>query len=187
MNKLFLFFITLLIIINSLLISYELTIYTTKLTQAQQQTFNYILKDNPLPQDYNKNEASHLEDVKKVMSKVSIALFFSLTSMVIILLHVKYKMKVNILELLSKATKIAIIFSIIFALLAITIFPTLFTYFHYLFFPQGNWIFPENSRIITTFPESFFQSIAIQIGITTILLQLIFPITNVLIKRYKKK
>ena len=35
-------------------------------------------------------------------------------------------------------------------------FWALFEKFHYIFFPQGNWAFPEGSLIITIFPFGFF-------------------------------
>jgi uncharacterized membrane protein len=35
-------------------------------------------------------------------------------------------------------------------------FWALFDKFHYIFFPQGNWAFPEGSLIITIFPFGFF-------------------------------
>jgi uncharacterized membrane protein len=36
-------------------------------------------------------------------------------------------------------------------------FWALFEKFHYIFFPQGNWAFPEGSLIITIFPFGFFS------------------------------
>ncbi|MCL2491134.1 MAG: DUF1461 domain-containing protein [Coriobacteriia bacterium] len=47
-------------------------------------------------------------------------------------------------------------------------FDPLFTFFHEIFFPQGNWQFPIDSLLIQTFPEQFWVTIML------ILLGLIF-------------
>ena len=49
------------------------------------------------------------------------------------------------------------IFILIFILIA---FDNVFTIFHSILFPQGNWIFEESSLLIQTFPEEFFIKIA---------------------------
>lgn len=186
MNKFLLFLISFLLFTTTILIAYEITIHTITLTSNQQQVFNFLLNNRPLPMEYNESEVSHFADVKIIMDYIPSIIFFLIVFLGIIIIYLKFYSKENILELLSNASQLAIILSLIFAIFALALFPTIFTYFHYLLFPQGNWIFPENSFIITTFPQSFFQSIAVQIGITTILLELIAPITNVLIKRNMK-
>jgi hypothetical protein len=44
-------------------------------------------------------------------------------------------------------------------------FNGLFTAFHGVLFPQGNWMFPADSALIQAFPEGFFQAIGATIGI----------------------
>ena len=56
-------------------------------------------------------------------------------------------------------------------------FWALFDKFHYIFFPQGNWAFPEGSLIITIFPfgffsDFFFKLITVSLVIAVILLAL---------------
>ena len=188
MNKLHLFSLSFVIFLITILLAYEITLHTITLTPTQQTTFNYLLHSEQIPSEYNSNEENHLKDVKSIMNKIP---YILLTLTLILATSIYYtlkKEKKNISTLfqgLSTASLIAMIGSLIFTILSITLFPTLFTYFHTIFFPQGNWIFPQNSYIITTFPEEFFQNIALHIGITTILLQLAAPITNVLIKRKK--
>jgi uncharacterized membrane protein len=42
-------------------------------------------------------------------------------------------------------------------------FGPLFTFFHHVFFPQGNWQFPWNAYLILIFPEPFWIMAALLI------------------------
>jgi uncharacterized membrane protein len=48
-------------------------------------------------------------------------------------------------------------------------FDGLFTAFHQVFFPQGNWSFPEYYPLIVLFPGRFFEDISMQIGLRILL------------------
>lgn len=52
-------------------------------------------------------------------------------------------------------------------------FSDLFTTFHLILFPQGNWTFPADSYLITLYPEVFFARMAAAIGTLTLLCALI--------------
>jgi uncharacterized membrane protein len=49
-------------------------------------------------------------------------------------------------------------------------FDQLFTLFHYIVFPQGNWQFPADSLLIQTFPLAFFRRVSMTIGIMALIL-----------------
>lgn len=54
-------------------------------------------------------------------------------------------------------------------LLALVNWNTLFTAFHQVFFPQGNWMFPANSLLIQTYPIESFVQYATAFGLLVIL------------------
>jgi len=47
---------------------------------------------------------------------------------------------------------------VVLGLIVALAFGPLFTFFHRVFFPQGNWQFPSDSYLIQTFPEPFWIS-----------------------------
>jgi len=53
-------------------------------------------------------------------------------------------------------------------------FDFLFTTFHVIFFPQGNWMFDPSSLLITMFPQTFFFDISLRIFIYAMFQALIF-------------
>ncbi len=199
-SAIFLFFL-------SLLISYEITIHTIPKTPNQQETIQYILTPSiSIPQGYTQNEIDHLYDVKKITTKIPTAIII-ITLLITISIFGIHKLKefkckelkstenkfsnnkinlISLIQTISSISKLSIIFAILFITIIIINFNLTFTYFHYLLFPQGNWQFPYDSKLITTFPESFFNTITILIAIVTILLQLIAPTTNYIIKRKVK-
>jgi uncharacterized membrane protein len=48
-------------------------------------------------------------------------------------------------------------------------FDALFTLFHEVFFPQGNWEFPPNSNMIRLYPYAFWQLTAVALGVLCVL------------------
>jgi integral membrane protein (TIGR01906 family) len=52
-------------------------------------------------------------------------------------------------------------------------FDSLWVWFHSLAFPQGNWVFEYNSRIIQLFPPAFFQDAALRIGLLCLFLAIV--------------
>lgn len=53
-------------------------------------------------------------------------------------------------------------------------FQVFFPLFHQVFFPQGNWAFPETSTLIQLFPELFWQLMLGTIAVLTLLLALLY-------------
>jgi|SRR3989338_7519161 len=67
---------------------------------------------------------------------------------------------------------------ILFVIIAIIPFENLFTAFHLLFFPQGNWMFDANSVIIQTYPFNFFLNYAFSIAAYALFLGVILFIQS---------
>ena len=52
-------------------------------------------------------------------------------------------------------------------------FLELFENFHLIFFPQGNWAFPEGSLIITIFPFGFFYDFFFKLILNSLIIALV--------------
>jgi integral membrane protein (TIGR01906 family) len=161
----FCIFITLLL----LLLSYKIALGTTELTENQDATIKFLVDNQNLELNYTSSEKSHLEDVKKVMNGVDYLFYLSLLVVTfIITIHKKKK------EIIKKLFYYGGISSLIFfgitMLFSLISFNSMFTYFHKIFFPQGNWLFPIDSLLIQTFPIQFFVSISLKIMVISIVI-----------------
>jgi len=106
---------------------------------------------------FTENEKSHMKDVKILINQVLILYYVLIIGDGLLLLYL-YRNKKRYIPIVSILSgTVIILFSGIIYLLQNS-FSTLFITFHLLFFPQGNWMFPESSRLIQLFPEQFFSN-----------------------------
>ena len=138
-----------------LLFSYKTTLFLTDLTINQQNAINYLNNKEGLRSDYNNDEVSHLNDVKKVMDCLDY-LFYGLLLGLTLIITIYQKEKNKLLKLFKFGGITAVSAMMIILIFSLTLFDQTFTVFHQIFFPQGNWTFPLDSSLIQTFPLEFF-------------------------------
>lgn len=120
---------------------------------------------------FTTNELSHLQDVASIFTTISMIEIVSLSGFAIIFMlfvYLKFKKKIVLWFLRWSAISLLLILSIIIAIFID--FQSLFLSFHYVFFPQGNRSFDWSSVLIQLFPASFFEHIAIQSFVISIIL-----------------
>ncbi|MBI2151520.1 DUF1461 domain-containing protein [Candidatus Woesearchaeota archaeon] len=174
-----------------ILSSYQLSLKFIDKTIAQEQTINLIrewrseqLIISPLNYTYTNLEISHLKDVEKVMAWAdSLWLFSVIAPLMLLAFYFSHRNKLLIWKQLYYGSLTTIILLSVTLFSSIFLFQILFTIFHLIFFPQGNWIFPMESLLIRTFPQKFFQDIALFI----FSISLTFGIILYLIARNKLK
>jgi uncharacterized membrane protein len=81
----------------------------------------------------------------------------------------------------------ALIFFLLVLLALHADFPTTFTIFHTIFFPQGNRAFDSSSTLIRLFPLSFFDAIALRIFWTSASLAVLVLFLDFLERKYRRK
>ncbi len=108
---------------------------------------------------FTNDEINHLYDVRTLIQKILMLLEISMVFFFIFLVLLIQK---NIFLFLRNISLI-FIFSSCFVFFLITLlyflssnFISIFERFHLIFFPQGNWAFPEGSLLITLLPLNFF-------------------------------
>ncbi len=162
-----------------LLLSYK-TITFFSLTEQQNAAL-----EGTMGTEYAHREASHLNDVQKVMRNVDYLLYGLLLIVTLVITFCKNNK--DLLLTLFRYGGISTVIVISILLLAVTLsFDSSFTLFHQLFFPQGNWQFPAGSPLIEIFPLSFFRSMAMRIIGGTVLLGSIFIVLPTIRKKYKE-
>lgn len=129
--------------------------------QPTKELMNYFIGKGQMPEVFNTEEKSHLQDVKELIRYAVIT--FLLT--IIALIYCGFNPKAGTILLI-----------ILLAASIIMPFDTLFTKFHQIFFPQGNWTFPPESTLIQFYPASFFATYGLSIGIFALFISLLFSI-----------
>lgn len=125
---------------------------------------------------FRQEEKEHLRDVKDLVSTGY--LIYSICIMATIACLIRYLVKYRneniefkkvaerIVHALRKSTMILLIIGIVIAVMFLLgSFELFFRQFHKVFFPQGNWIFPDNYLLVNLFPKEFFYRISISIYI----------------------
>ena len=79
-----------------------------------------------------------------------------------------------------------VVFVGVVLMFSLVAFKYTFTFFHQIFFPQGNWQFAVDSLLIQTFPLEFFISISRNIFLLTLGLGILFIVISYLLKHDHK-
>lgn len=135
-----------------------------------------------LPNTLTINEKKHLIDVKKVFGAFKKSILV-LTALTLFAMIIAIKTLKHILKIITIAIIISFLIIILIAI-ALIMFNKSFEMFHKLFFKE-NYVFPENSALITAFPPAFFKAItglalATSILLTTSLLFVRIILKNIL-------
>jgi len=124
------------------------------------QVFDFF-KTGTLTLEMTEQEVSHMQDVRTLYHN------FIIISLLLITItgYISYKKrpKINFRPIIKTVAIIGVITAII---------PNqLFSLFHKIFFPQGNYTFPIDSTLISLYPASYFFSLFFwTIGLTVIIM-----------------
>ena len=165
-----------------IILSYKLSLFFILLTLPQQQTIEFFYEKNGLTLNYTSREISHLKDVQDIMKKTDIIFYFLLFAYSL-LLTISRKNKPRLQKLFFIGGSLTLLLILIPLFFLLFQFNTLFTFFHQLFFPQGNWVFPLDSLLIKTFPLNFFTKISALIFIQTVVYGFIFLLLSSALKK----
>lgn len=149
---------------------------------------NFLMHKSELNKKFTENEASHMNDVRKIFDYITITYFVSGVLIIgfLIFLKIKKESFLLLVKPLKYSSFIILGIGILLFLASIINFHVTFTVFHELFFPQGNWSFPEGSLLISLFSEKFFFNTGIIIFIIIMIQSLIIASTTIFID-YKIK
>ncbi|MFA6088742.1 MAG: DUF1461 domain-containing protein [Candidatus Woesearchaeota archaeon] len=114
--------------------------------------------DNTLDVPFNQKEQSHMIDVKKLIIIEQVLTIILLLSFLAICVTGQFEFFKHI-----KISFFIMIIILLMVLLMSRAFDFIFTVFHKIFFPQGNWQFPADSLMIQTYQEQFFERFTFQI------------------------
>lgn len=119
------------------------------------------------PRFYDPSEASHLRDVRVVLAGFLAA--FALAFAVLAVRSVRGRREERYWRAVGGgAAALVVSFTVLGALLIVA-FDPLFTLFHVIFFPGGNWAFdPTTERMVQLYPTAFWEYAAVVLAVVGI-------------------
>jgi integral membrane protein (TIGR01906 family) len=155
-------------------------------------TLRYVLSQGPgTPRDpttrdplFDADEQQHLADVRRVFTAVEIGALVAAVAAVAVVFPVARAGSSILLRLIRDGAILATVFVAAIALLFAVAFEPAFLAFHYVFFPQGNFLFdPATSNLLALYPEEYWYAVTLRIGTTFILAMVALTVVSVLLLR----
>ena len=119
---------------------------------------------------FNENEVSHMADVKALFLRVYNVQRLAAVLLIALGLLAAWRLRRGAYLVIgawmrrSAALTAAVI--LVLGLLSTVAFQQVFTVFHYIGFPQGNWVFdPRTEYLVQVFPFGFWRDITLLIGV----------------------
>jgi hypothetical protein len=122
--------------------------------------FLFVFDDVPLDV-LTVEEQAHMRDVKNVLFAFRV---FTVISLFLLVLLLYFLEDAYVLVSGGVLTVGLIVLSILAP------FDKLFVWFHQLFFPQGNWVFPSHYTLVSIYTIDFFNIFFVAIGLISVVL-----------------
>jgi len=139
---------------------------------------------------FNQEGVDHLKDVKVLIQKLDIYYYLLLIVSVLLVVGLFLLGKDDFLKNLTRVLffgGLLTLFTVIVLLVLVKFnFSGVFTVFHQIFFPQGNWLFSSSANIIKLYPSGFFYDMARKVFFSIVLYGNILILAGVLIFFSKK-
>ena len=118
---------------------------------------------------FNENEVSHMADVKALFRRVYRVQAVSAVLLIALGLIAAWRLRREAFLVaaswLRRGAMLTAAVVLVLALLSVVAFRQVFIVFHYIGFPQGNWVFdPRTEYLVQVFPFGFWRDITLLIG-----------------------
>jgi integral membrane protein (TIGR01906 family) len=130
---------------------------------TDEQITRFLLFQGELP-EMTANEASHMQDV----AWLATTLLYALAGLIAVLTFIFAHAHAEERQAILLAPLLVLLLLQVPLLIFFENFTKAFEQFHQVFFPQGNYAFPYDSVLISTYPETFFSSMAVLCGLLII-------------------
>jgi integral membrane protein (TIGR01906 family) len=118
---------------------------------------------------FTADEYAHMADVRRVFEAARFLVPVSLLVIVIRLQRARARSPRAMWQLVRDGSLIAAACVVLIGVVAIFAFEPLFLAFHYVFFPQGNFLFdPATSNLIRLYPDWYWEGMSLRVGLSFI-------------------
>jgi integral membrane protein (TIGR01906 family) len=128
---------------------------------------------------FTDEENMHMQDVRHVFDVAKFLVPVTLLVIVIRLQRARTRGPHDMWHLVRDGSLVAAGLVVVIGLLSVVAFEPLFLAFHYLFFPQGNFLFdPATSNIVRLYPEWYWEGISLRVGLSFVGLALALAVLS---------
>lgn len=121
------------------------------------------------PSLFTDDEYSHMADVRRVFEVARFLVPLSLFVIIVRLQRARARSPRAMWQLVRDGSLIAALLLVLIGIVAAVAFEPLFLAFHYVFFPQGNFLFdPATSNLIRLYPDWYWQGMSLRVGLSFI-------------------
>ena len=118
---------------------------------------------------FTDDEYAHMADVRRVFEVAKLLLAAALFVIVVRLQRARLRSPREMWGLVRDGSLVAAGVVAIIGLAAVVAFEPLFLIFHYVFFPQGNFLFdPATSNLVRVYPDWYWEGITLRVGLSFI-------------------
>jgi integral membrane protein (TIGR01906 family) len=128
-------------------------------------SFDFLAADGS--QMYTADEQAHMRDVRVVLYGFLLLALVGLVFVVASLL--RSRRDARLWSAVARGGIWLIVGVVVLGVFAFVAFDTVFTLFHEIFFPGGNWAFPADSNLIRLYPEPFWELSSLALGTISII------------------
>ena len=133
---------------------------------------DFLIEDADGEPFYDADERSHLRDARVLLGVLLVAGGVSLLGLAFALVRWRDHRR-SIWRLIGRAGLATAVVVVLVGAVALVAFDSLFSLFHQVFFPGGNWSFdPATQRMVQLYPFAFWQIAAAALGLLVFLLGL---------------
>jgi integral membrane protein (TIGR01906 family) len=123
---------------------------------------------------FTDDEYRHMADVRRVFDGAKLLVPVGLFVMIIRLQRAGAVSSLERLHLLRDGALLGAAIVALVGVVATVAFEPLFLAFHYVFFPQGNFLFdPATSNLVRLYPDWYWEGISLRVGLSFVLLALV--------------
>ena len=143
------------------------------LVELHRQWSGYVTWGQELPTSFGRSlwtddEVAHMTDVQRVFQLAKFGVPVGLFVMFIRVQRARLRGAEDMWRLIRDGALAAGVVVTAIGLIAVFAFEPLFLAFHYVFFPQGNFLFPASSNLIRLYPDWYWEGITLRVGLSFI-------------------
>lgn len=122
---------------------------------------------------FTDDEYAHMADVRRVFDGAKLLVPIALFVIIIRLQRARMRGARDMWRLVRTSSLAAVALVIAIGIVAAFAFEPLFLLFHYVFFPQGNFLFdPATSNLVRLYPDWYWEGITLRVGASFVVVML---------------
>ena len=146
----------------------------SSLVAFHERTLLYVLDRAPEPATccggrplFDESERAHLADVRQVFRAVNIV--WTVAGLIVVALLLRARLRGYFMRMVRDGALWSAGGMLVMGVVAAVALEPAFLAFHYVFFPQGNFLFdPATSNLLRLYPESYWYGVTLRVGAASV-------------------